>query len=147
MSERESKEGSLWGADGSVYGLVEVRSLFGFEQTMEHLTHAIEDAGMKVFSIFDHAANARDVGMSMLPATVLTYGNPLAGTPLMLLLPMAALELPLRVLVRQRDDGATAVAIRSIVHWLRSSDVAEDVIHRFDHAQRILLQAISFPAE
>jgi uncharacterized protein (DUF302 family) len=57
----------------------------------------------------DHCAAAGAVGLEMPPTIVLIYGNPKGGTPLMLAAPDFALELPLRVLVRQGEDGKTYV--------------------------------------
>jgi uncharacterized protein (DUF302 family) len=48
----------------------------------------------------------------MPPTTVLVYGNPKGGTPLMLAAPDFALELPLRVLVREDPDMGVHVIIK-----------------------------------
>jgi uncharacterized protein (DUF302 family) len=89
--------------------IVEHASPFPFDTTVDRLRHALTEHGMTIFAVFDHAANARDAGLSMPPTTVLVYGNPKGGTPIMLDTPQAALDLPLRVLVRERDDGVTVI--------------------------------------
>jgi uncharacterized protein (DUF302 family) len=58
-----------------------------------------------VFARIDHAAGAAAAGLTMPPATVVVFGNARAGTPLMLDAPLLALDLPLRILVRQGTDG------------------------------------------
>ncbi len=87
--------------------IVERASPLSFDLTLERLSQAITGAGMTIFARIDHSANARDVGMTMPPSTVLIYGNPKGGTPVMIAAPLAALDLPLRVLVREREDGVT----------------------------------------
>ena len=77
----------------------------GFDATLARLTEAIGRAGLILFARIDHSAGAREVGLAMPPTTVLIYGHPKGGTPLMLASPFVALDLPLRVLVREREDG------------------------------------------
>jgi uncharacterized protein (DUF302 family) len=116
-----------------------------FESTLRRLLNAIEAAGLRLFSQFDHAANARDAGMSMPPATVLLYGNARGGTPIMLAAPLAALELPLRVLVRQREDGRTVIAFHPVAALLQPAGVPETLASRLRPAQQILVAALQAP--
>jgi len=113
-----------------------------FEATLQRLTAAITEAGLILFNQIDHQAGARDAGLDMPPTTVLTYGHPKGGTPIMLAAPLAALDLPLRVLVRVRDDGRTAIAFHPIGAALRRSGVPEPLAGRLDPAQQILLRSI-----
>lgn len=113
-----------------------------FEQTLERLQAAIAQAGLILFNTVDHQAGARDAGLEMPPTTVLTYGHPKGGTPIMLAAPLAALDLPLRVLVRVRDDGRTAIAFRPIGATLRLAGVPDALAGRLDPAQQILLKAV-----
>jgi uncharacterized protein (DUF302 family) len=77
----------------------------------------------------------------MPPATVLMYGNPKGGTPIKLATPPAALDLPLRVLVREREDGKAVIAFHQIAAMLRRADVPEDAAVRLEPAQHVLLAA------
>lgn len=122
--------------------IVEQGSTLGFSETVERLTDAIMGAGMTIFAKIDHAANAREAGMTMPPATVLIYGNPEGGTPVMLSAPFAALDLPLRVLVRQREDGTAAIVFRPVSMMLEQLCAPPDVAARLEPAQRMLLAAI-----
>jgi uncharacterized protein (DUF302 family) len=113
-----------------------------FDSTVEHLAAAITQAGMTVFARIDHAAGARDAGLTMPPATVLIYGHAKGGTPIMLAAPLAALDLPLRVLVRQREDGSTVIAFHPITAMMRQAGVPEDLAARLEPAQRLLVKAV-----
>jgi uncharacterized protein (DUF302 family) len=106
------------------------------------LTAAITQAGLVLFHSVDHQAGARDLGLEMPPTTVLTYGHPKGGTPIMLAAPCAALELPLRVLVRVRDDGKTVIAFHPIASILRRAGVPDPLAARLDPAQAILVKAV-----
>ena len=120
----------------------ETLSAHPFEATLERLAAAIAQAGLILFHRIDHQAGARDAGLDMPPTTVLTYGHPKGGTPIMLASPLAALDLPLRVLVRVRDDGQTVIAFHPIGAVLRRAGVPDPLAGQLDAAQQILLQAV-----
>jgi uncharacterized protein (DUF302 family) len=92
-------------------GIVSAQSPYRTEETVRRLRQLIGQRGAVVFAVIDHARNAREAGLQMPETQVLIFGNPAAGTPLMLAAPDIALDLPVRVLVR--DDGAGG----SIVAW------------------------------
>jgi uncharacterized protein (DUF302 family) len=120
----------------------EAASAWPFEPTLERLGKAIAQAGMTVFGRIDHAAAARDAGLSMKPTVVMLYGNPKGGTPIMLAAPHAALDLPLRVLVREAEDGQTLVSFHPITAVLRQAGVPDALAVRLEPAQQVLLTAI-----
>ncbi len=94
----------------SVDGLVTVRSPHSAERTVERLEEVIRAKGLRVFASVDHAAGAREAGLEMRPADVLIFGNPRAGTPLMVASPTVALELPLKALVWADQDGVAWIS-------------------------------------
>jgi uncharacterized protein (DUF302 family) len=121
--------------------IVEIISPVGFLATLERLVRAISGAGMTVFATIDHAEGARSVGLAMPPTTVLIYGNPKGGTPVMLATPVSALDLPLRVLVREASDEVL-VAFHPVADVLMAAGAPEDVARRLEPAQRVLLAAL-----
>lgn len=123
--------------------IAEYVSHLAFEPTLERLEQGIEKAGMSVFARIDHAAGARKVGLEMPPTIVLIYGSPRGGTPIMLAAPQAALDLPLRVLVRQDAEGQVRIAFHPAAAMLRRAGVPEELAARLDPAQRILIEAIA----
>ena len=122
--------------------IVERASPLPFDDTIERLVHTIEDGGMTIFARIDHAANARSVGLSMPPATVLIYGAAKGGTPVMLAHPLAALDLPLRVLVREGEDGITLVAFHPITELLGGVGTPLAMSNLLAPAQERLLKAL-----
>jgi uncharacterized protein (DUF302 family) len=123
--------------------IVEVESPVAFETTLQRVVSAIEGAGLMIFARVDHAANARAVGMTMPPATVLIYGHAKGGTPVMLGAPLAALDLPLRVLVREREDGRAAIAFHPVGPMLRRAGASEELASRLAPAQKLLVTAVT----
>ena len=118
--------------------LVTLRSPFDFAATLERMTRSIEAAGMTIFASIDHAAGARSVGLSMPPTVVLIYGAPKGGTPLMQAAPDAALDLPLRVLLRETAEGVTEAVFRPIEPALRDAGVPEEMTARLNGAQALI---------
>jgi uncharacterized protein (DUF302 family) len=120
----------------------ELLSQHSFAATVDRLRTAIEAAGLTVFAVIDHAANAADAGLAMLPATVLIYGNAKGGTPIMQAVPNLALDLPLRVLVRQDADDRVRVLFHPAATMLRAAGAPDALATRLDPAQGLLISAI-----
>jgi uncharacterized protein (DUF302 family) len=84
-------------------------SRHSFSDTVERLTAATVASGSTVFATIDQSAAATSVGSSLRPTTLLIFGNPKGGTPLMDAFPLSALDLPLKLLVWEAN-GTVEVA-------------------------------------
>ena len=80
--------------------------------TVAKLTGIISAKGVKLFAVIDQSAEARQVGLSLRDTTLVIVGSPVAGTPVMAASPLAALDLPLKVLVWD-DEGQTKISYYS----------------------------------
>ena len=70
----------------------------------------LQAKGIKVFAVIDHRAGAIEVGMRMPPTKLVIFGNPKAGTPLMLASPSVAIDLPLKLLVWEDEAGDVQIS-------------------------------------
>jgi len=77
--------------------------------TTRRLLELLEHAGATVFAVIDQAAAARTAGQELRDTILVLFGNPAAGTPVMDAHPLAALDLPLRILLWD-DNGSTRVS-------------------------------------
>jgi len=77
--------------------------------TIARLNDLVTARGIKVFAVIDQAAQARQVGLELRDTVLVIFGNPVAGTPVMAAEPLAALDLPLKILVWD-DNGQTKVS-------------------------------------
>jgi uncharacterized protein (DUF302 family) len=75
------------------------------DSTVTRLVEMVEARGMKVFAVIDQAEEARQAGLHLRPTTLVVFGNPVGGTPVMDAVPLAALDLPLKVLVWADENG------------------------------------------
>jgi uncharacterized protein (DUF302 family) len=91
--------------NGGMSAAVTSRSRATFSETVELLLSSIAQAGGTLFATIDQRAAAETVGLVLRPTTLLIFGNPKGGTPLMEAYPLAALDLPLKVLVWEDDTG------------------------------------------
>ena len=91
-------------------GLITLRSAHDFLVTLERLSESLQAKAITVFARIDHAAGAAGVGLSLRPTTLLIFGNPAAGTPLMQDVQTAGIDLPLKMLLWQDADGAVMLS-------------------------------------
>src|SRR5579871_3234066 len=94
-------------------GLTTLPSHHSVAETLERLSAALKAKGVREFARVDHAAGAAEVGLTLRPTTVVIFGNPAAGTPLMQADQRIGLDLPLKALVWQDEAGQV---------WLTFSD-------------------------
>jgi uncharacterized protein (DUF302 family) len=85
------------------------RSRYSYPETLAKLTKAITDAGNTIFATIDQAAAAAGVGLTLRPTTLIIFGNPKGGTPLMDAFPLVGIALPLKVMVWE-ENGSVNVA-------------------------------------
>lgn len=104
------------GPPASVEGVITKASPHAIEETLERLEDTIRSHGLRLFTHINHSWEAQQVGLKMQEAHVLIFGNPKAGTPLMVASPLIALELPLKVLIWQSDNNHVWVSYPNVSH-------------------------------
>ena len=94
-------------------GLISVESRFGVTETIDRLIATVTGAGLRIFARIDHAAGAREIGAPLRPTELLIFGHPKGGTPLMQDNQLAGIDLPIKALAWEDDQGKV---------WLSYSD-------------------------
>jgi uncharacterized protein (DUF302 family) len=94
-------------------GIVSLPSQNSVDATVEKLKDILQSKGVMLFALVDHSGEAEKVGLKMPNTKVLIFGNPKAGTPLMLAAPSVAIDLPLKILVREDGRGKVWVSYNS----------------------------------
>jgi len=80
---------------------------------LEKLKSILQAKGVTLFAVVDRSGEAEKVGMKMRPTKLLIFGNPKGGTPLMLAAPSSAIDLPLKILVWEDEQGKVWVSHNS----------------------------------
>ncbi|MGB6484053.1 MAG: DUF302 domain-containing protein [Candidatus Acidiferrales bacterium] len=75
------------------------------DDTLEKLKRTLQAKAVSIFAVIDHSGEAEKVGLKMRPTKLVIFGNPKAGTPLMLAAPSSAIDLPLKILIWEDSEG------------------------------------------
>ena len=121
-------------------GIVTRPSPFSVEETVDRLQKILAAKGIRLFVLVDHSGEAEKAGLTMPPTKLLIFGNPAAGTPVMLAAPTAALDLPLKILVWQDPSGAVQISWNS-PGWLQQRHGIPDALAKVLGAPEALTTA------
>ncbi len=86
-------------------GIVNLPTHSSVDETISSLQSMLQEKGIQIFALVDHSGEAKRAGIEMRPTKLLIFGNPKAGTPLMLATPSIAIDLPLKLLVWEDASG------------------------------------------
>ena len=105
-------------------GLVTIKSASDVTATTDKLVNALKGKGMTVFDVIDHAKGASGVGIDLPPTTLVIFGNPKVGTPLMKCSRSAAIDLPQKMLIWSDESGQTWLAYNDPVYMAKRHNVS-----------------------
>lgn len=110
-------------------GLVTVTSRYGVDETLQRLLEMLKAKGIKVFAIVDHSGEAAAAGLRMAPTKLVIFGNPAGGTPMMNTARTLAIDLPLKLLIREegaaQEGGPEDGGLRVLVSFNSAEYLAE----------------------
>ncbi len=96
--------------DSGGAGVVDVISSYSAAESIDRLESLVRARSLLVFARIDFSADARRAGLALRPAVTLLFGNPRAGTPLLVARPRVGLDLPLRALAWEDDGGVVRIS-------------------------------------
>jgi len=123
-------------------GLILVPSRYSVEETLKRLEAVFAEKGLKVFALIDHSGEAENVGLRMRPTKVLMFGSPKAGTPLMLAAPTLAIDLPLKALIAEDEQGKASVAYNDPEYLQQRHGVPQELIKNLAGAGALIAKAV-----
>ena len=109
-------------------GLIDVRSSHSVDETVEKLKGILQAKGIALFALVDHSGAAIKAGMKMRPTKLLIFGNPKAGTPVMLAAPSSAIDLPLKILIWEDAQGKVWVTYNSLAYLQQRHNLPPEVL-------------------
>ena len=123
-------------------GLIQVASPYPVDETLKRLESILAQRGVQVFALIDHSGEAEKVGMKMPPTKLLIFGNPRGGTPLMLVAPTLAIDLPLKALISEDENGKVWVTYNSPEYLRDRHGVPENLIKNISVVGALVAQAV-----
>jgi len=120
-----------------VEGLIVTPSAHDPAQTMQKLIAAVTEKGLSVLAHIDHAGAAAKAGLALAPTDLLIFGNAKGGTPLMQAQQSMGIDLPLKALVWQEQDGRTLLGYNDPA-WLAKRHGVEN-----DHVIAVLRDVLA----
>ena len=124
-------------------GIVDIATAHSVDEVVNKLTRALESAGIKLFALIDHSGEAAKMGMTMAPTKLLIFGNPKAGTPLMLASPSIAIDLPLKILVWQDSADQVWVSYNAPDYLKRRHGIPDHLLQNIAGIEKLALQGAS----
>ena len=109
-------------------GLIDIPSNHSVDETVTKLEGILQAKGITLFALVDHSGEAAKVGMKMRPTKLLIFGNPRAGTPVMLAAPRSAIDLPLKILVWEDDQGKVWITYNSPTYLQTRHNLPADLL-------------------
>lgn len=109
-------------------GIVRIPTNRSVDEVVIRLQTLLREKGVKLFAIVDHSGEAESAGLRMPPTKLLIFGNPKAGTPLMLASPGIAIDLPLKFLVGEDSEGKVWVSYNSPEYLQQRHSLPENLL-------------------
>jgi uncharacterized protein (DUF302 family) len=122
-------------------GIETLVSKYSVDETVARLQALLQEKGIKVFCLVDHSGEAAAAGLTMRPTKLLIFGNPKAGTPLMVDAPSTALDLPLKILVAETESGKTILFWNDPAWLQKRHDFPEELAINLAAAQALATAA------
>jgi len=109
-------------------GIITQPSQHSVEQTVQKLKALLHAKGVTLFALVDHSGEAAKIGMTLPPTKLLIFGNPKAGTPVMLAAPSVAIDLPLKILVWEDGQGRVWLSYNSPAYLMNRHGVPQALL-------------------
>ncbi|MGR6980633.1 DUF302 domain-containing protein [Testudinibacter sp. P27/CKL/0425] len=119
-------------------GLLTVPSSYPATETVQLIEKAVTDKGMTIFGVIDHQKAAKDNDLTMPAATVILFGTPKAGTPLMIEAPTLAIDLPLKALVWEDKAGKVFVSLNKAAFLGERHNVPAELSKKLSGAETLI---------
>ena len=110
------------------HGIAKIESSHSVDATVAKIEAILHEKGVKLFAVVDHSGEAEQAGLKMSPTKLLIFGSPRAGTPLMVAAPSSALDLPLKLLVAEDEQGKTWISWNDPQYLLDRHGLPENLL-------------------
>ena len=130
-------------SSNSVPGFISKPSQHSVPETIQRLSAALKSKGIAIFALVDHSGEAEKAGLKMRPTQLLIFGNPKAGTPLMVAAPSTAIDLPLKALAWEDADGKVWLSYNSPDYLQQRHGFPSELEKNLAAVEPLLAQAVA----
>jgi uncharacterized protein (DUF302 family) len=123
-------------------GLIHLSSPHTVMETFARLEAIVQAKGLTILARIDHSGDAAKAGLQMDPTKLLIFGNAKAGTPLMIASPSVAIDLPLKALVWQDDEGKVWLSYNSPDYLKKRHAIPENLLQNIAGIGAICSEAV-----
>ncbi|MDZ8137542.1 MAG: DUF302 domain-containing protein [Nostoc sp. DedQUE04] len=124
-------------------GIISQLSQYSVPVTIDRLEAVLEVKGITIFARIDQQAEAEKVGLSLCPTQLLLFGNPKAGTSLMVAEATIALDLPLKLLAWEATDGKVWVSYNNPNYLKQRFSLSDELVKNIAIIAPLINQALS----
>ncbi len=107
--------------------MIQIASQHSFEETLNRLEATVQSKGLTIFARIHFSEDASKAGLKMNPTSMVIFGNPKAGTLLMIASPSIAIDFPLKILVAQDSSGKVWLSYNSVDYLKERHHIPEDL--------------------
>jgi uncharacterized protein (DUF302 family) len=123
-------------------GLVSLPSKYSAAATLDRLAAVAQSHGLTVFARINFSGDAEKAGLKMHPAQLLIFGNPQAGTPLMIASPTIALDFPLKALAWEDASGKVWLTYNAPEYLQERHGLPEQLLKNISGIGELVQQAV-----
>ena len=124
-------------------GIVHLAASRSVHEVLAHLLSILSTKGIAVFAVVDHSGEAAKVGFEMRATKLVIFGNPKAGTPVMIAAPDSALDLQMKILIAEKPNGGTRVSYNSLAYLQARYRLTTEVLTHISAVEKIAAAVVS----
>jgi uncharacterized protein (DUF302 family) len=123
-------------------GLIHLSSPHTVVETLARLETIVQAKGLTILARIDHSGDAAKADLAMPPTRLLIFGNAKSGTPLMIASPSVAIDLPLKALVWQDEEGKVWLSYNSPDYLKERHAIPENLLQNIAGIGPICAEAV-----
>ena len=124
-------------------GIITHPSPYSVPETLDRLEALLHAKSIKVFTRVDHSGEAEKAGLHMPPTQLLIFGNPKGGTPIMLAVPLSAIDLPIKALAWQDAEGKVWLSYNDPQYLKTRFSVPDELLAPISGLSALMEQALT----
>jgi uncharacterized protein (DUF302 family) len=122
-------------------GIINLPSHYSVDRIVDKVRRLLEERGVTLFAVIDHSGDAERAGLTMPPTKLLIFGNPKAGTPLMLATPSIAIDLPLKILVWEDSTHHVWISYNSSAYLQERHGIPTELLQNIEVVEKLAAQS------